>query len=82
MQPEPLLNVQEVADFLRINTATVYGWAQSGQLPAIKVGRSWRFRRVDLEAWLDRNRKDLEAAMVSTTPNLDVNSNDHTDECS
>ena len=58
VSPEVLLNVKEVADFLRVNVTTVYAWAQRGQLPAIKLGRSWRFRRSDLETWLDRNRRD------------------------
>jgi excisionase family DNA binding protein len=58
MSTEALLNVKEVAEFLQVNTTTVYAWAQSGQMPAIKLGRSWRFRRSDLEAWLNRNRQD------------------------
>ncbi len=58
MFPQTLLNVKEVADFLRVNVTTVYTWARQGQLPAIKVGRSWRFRQSDLETWLDQNRLD------------------------
>jgi excisionase family DNA binding protein len=58
MSAKVLLNVKEVADFLRVNVTTVYTWAQRGQLPAIKMGRSWRFRRSDLETWLDKNRRD------------------------
>lgn len=57
MAPEALLNVKEVADFLRVNTNTVYVWARQGRLPAIKIGRSWRFRRSDLEAWLEKHRQ-------------------------
>jgi excisionase family DNA binding protein len=57
MSPDVLLNVREVADFLRVNATTVYTWARQGQLPAIKVGRSWRFRQSDLEMWLDKNRQ-------------------------
>lgn len=60
MPPDTLLNVQEVAEFLQMNAATIYGWAQEGKIPAIKLGRSWRFRRADLEKWLDANSKSLE----------------------
>jgi excisionase family DNA binding protein len=60
MPLEALLNIKEVAEFLRVNVTTVYTWAQNGRLPAIKVGKSWRFRRVDLETWLDKNRRDVE----------------------
>ncbi|MCR4406742.1 MAG: helix-turn-helix domain-containing protein [Anaerolineae bacterium] len=61
MFPETLLNVQEVAEFLRVNATTVYTWARQGQLPAIKIGRRWRFRQSDLEMWLDQNRQDAQA---------------------
>lgn len=61
MFPETLLNVQEVAEFLRVNATTVYTWARQGQLPAIKIGRRWRFRQSDLEMWLDQNRQDSQS---------------------
>jgi len=59
MASDSLLSVKEVAEFLQVNTTTVYAWAQGGRMPAIKLGRSWRFRRADLEYWLNRNRRDL-----------------------
>jgi len=62
MSPETLLNVREVADFLRVNATTIYTWARQGQLPAIKVGRSWRFRQSDLETWLDENRQGCQSS--------------------
>lgn len=48
-----LLNVQQVADYLQLNLSTVYQWAQQSRLPAIKLGGRWRFRRADLDAWLE-----------------------------
>ena len=60
MYQDTLLNVNDVAKFLRVNVSTVYSWAQNGELPAIKIGRSWRFRQSDLEIWLDENRQDRE----------------------
>ena len=55
MNSDTLLSVKQVAEYLQLNQTTIYAWAQQGKLPAIKVGRSWRFRRKDLEAWLDEN---------------------------
>lgn len=52
-QAEPLLNIHQVADYLQLNLSTVYQWAQQGRLPAIKLGGRWRFRRSDLDRWLD-----------------------------
>lgn len=47
-----LLTVDEVAEFLRVKPSTVYEWAKQGKIPASKVGRLWRFRREDVEAWV------------------------------
>ena len=52
---EALMDIKQVASYLQINEATAYSWAQKGKLPGIKIGRIWRFRREDIEAWLDRN---------------------------
>lgn len=48
-----LLTVDEVADMLRINKSTVYRMAKQGRLPAIRVGRQWRFRESVLEGMLE-----------------------------
>lgn len=46
----------EVIAFLRVNTRTLYRLIRTGGFPAVRVGRQWRFRRTDLEAWLHRER--------------------------
>jgi PTS system nitrogen regulatory IIA component len=55
MGEETLMDIRQVASYLQINEATAYTWAQNGKLPGIKIGRIWRFRREDIEAWLDEN---------------------------
>jgi PTS system nitrogen regulatory IIA component len=49
-----ILTAQEVARYLRIPRTTVYDLAQQRKLPAFKVGRHWRFKRVKLEAWVEQ----------------------------
>ena len=56
MQNTPIfnqpLNVQEVADFLRVSKDTVYRLIREESLPAFKVGnRKYRIRHEDLENW-------------------------------
>jgi excisionase family DNA binding protein len=51
-----LLTTEEVISFLRVNTRTLYRLIRAGDFPAVRVGRQWRFRRTDLEAWLRRDR--------------------------
>lgn len=49
---EELLDIAAVADYLGVSERTVYNRVRSGELPALKVGRLWRVRVADLEAWL------------------------------
>jgi excisionase family DNA binding protein len=51
-----VMTTEEVIAFLRVNTRTLYRLIRAGNFPAVRVGRQWRFRRSDLEAWLDRDR--------------------------
>jgi excisionase family DNA binding protein len=47
-----LLTASEVADYLRIHVMTVYRMVQRGDMPAIRVGKRWRFRREHIDQWL------------------------------
>ena len=48
-----ILTVNEVADYLRMNPMTIYRLAQQGKIPASKVLGCWRFKRREIEAWLN-----------------------------
>ncbi|AEH40684.1 MULTISPECIES: PTS sugar transporter subunit IIA [Treponema] len=50
---EEILTIEEVARYLRISERTVYEWAQKGKIPSGKVGTVWRFRRSEVERWVD-----------------------------
>jgi excisionase family DNA binding protein len=54
--PAAFMTSDEVIAFLRVNARTLYRLIRSGDFPAVRVGRQWRFRRSDLEAWLNRGR--------------------------
>lgn len=48
------LTVEEVADLLRVPVSTVYRWRATGTGPqARRIGRYLRYRRRDLEQWID-----------------------------
>jgi excisionase family DNA binding protein len=53
---DELLDIAQVATYLGVSERTVYDRVRAGTLPAIRVGRLWRVRVADLEAWLDSNR--------------------------
>lgn len=46
------MDIASVAAYLGVTERTVYNKVRAGDLPAVKVGRLWRVRRADLEAWL------------------------------
>lgn len=48
----PYLTSAEVARYVRVDPATVRRWCTDGTLAAIKVGKGFRVRRIDLEAFL------------------------------
>lgn len=49
---DEVMTAREVADLLRMPTSTVYELARRGELPARRLGRTWRFLRPRLEALL------------------------------
>jgi len=55
MNSESLLTLKEVAKYLHVVPLTVYRMIDRGDLPAVKVGRVWRFRKEDLQAYLNRS---------------------------
>jgi excisionase family DNA binding protein len=50
-----MMTVRDVARYLRVHDITIYRMVNSGRLPAVRVGRVWRFRREDIDRWLTSN---------------------------
>ena len=67
---DTFLTTEEVLDYLQVNLRTVYRLIKAGKIPAVRVGRQWRFKRADLDAWLEgqRPRKSRGAAPVPPAP--------------
>lgn len=57
MQPEPAMTVRDVAGYLNVDEKTVYRLAKRGELPGFKVAGSWRFKRGDLDTWIDQQKQ-------------------------
>ena len=49
-----ILTLEEVAHYLRLKPQTIYKWAQDRRIPAVKLGKEWRFRKSILDRWLDQ----------------------------
>lgn len=62
---DDILTIEEVAKYLRVSERTVYDWAQKGEIPSGKIGTVWRFKKSEIEKWvnerLSSNQKQEEA---------------------
>ena len=50
---DDILTIEEVAKYLRVSDRTVYDWAQKGEIPAGKIGTVWRFKKSEVEKWVN-----------------------------
>jgi excisionase family DNA binding protein len=62
---EIFLTTEEVLEYLQVNLRTVYRLIKAGKIPAVRVGRQWRFRKRDIDAWLDSQRPRGERSATS-----------------
>ena len=53
------LTTEEVLTYLKVTPRTIYRLIRTGELPAVRIGRQWRFRRGDLDSWLDRQKHSV-----------------------
>lgn len=58
--PDQAMTVREVASYLNVDEKTVYRLAKRGDLPGFKVAGAWRFKRSDLDSWIDLQKKALQ----------------------
>src|SRR3954463_16628502 len=63
---ESFLTTEEVLDYLQVNLRTVYRLIKAGKIPAVRVGRQWRFRKRDIDAWLESQRPRTGRAVPSS----------------
>lgn len=72
MIEEAFLTTEEVLEYLQVNLRTVYRLIKAGKIPAVRVGRQWRFRKRDIDAWLEGQRgrlpRDAPAARPAAVP--------------
>ncbi len=48
----PIMTIGEVADYLKVTERTIYRLAGAKQIPAFKVGGSWRFSKPAIDGWI------------------------------
>ncbi|MDD7450490.1 MAG: PTS sugar transporter subunit IIA [Treponema sp.] len=66
---DDILTIEEVAKYLRVSERTVYDWAQKGEIPAGKIGTVWRFKKSEIEGWVNAH---LSSSSKFTSANFAV----------
>lgn len=61
---EQALKIKEVALLLQVDDKTVYRLTRKGKLPGFKVAGAWRFKRSDVDAWVERQKIVAQAAVT------------------
>ena len=62
------LTTEEVLGYLQVNLRTVYRLIKAGKIPAVRVGRQWRFRKQDINTWLDSQRTQRAGPVPAAVP--------------
>jgi excisionase family DNA binding protein len=65
---ETFLTTEEVLEYLQVNLRTVYRLIKAGKIPAVRVGRQWRFRKRDIDAWLDSQQRPRSGGRAAASP--------------
>ncbi len=52
---DEIMTIEEVARYLKLKSQTIYTWAQSGKIPAVKLGKEWRFKKSVIDHWFNQH---------------------------
>ncbi|KDB64654.1 transcriptional regulator, AlpA family [Bordetella bronchiseptica B18-5 (C3)] len=58
---DEFLTIKQVAELLKVTERTIYRLAAAKQIPAFKVGGTWRFSRVEINQWIQRQQEGCKA---------------------
>lgn len=52
---DKIMTLEEVAEYLRLTPQTIYTWAQEKKIPAVKLGKEWRFKKSLIDNWFNEH---------------------------
>jgi excisionase family DNA binding protein len=60
-----LIDIDELADYLKLKKQTIYNWLNQRKISGIKVGGVWRFDRKDIDNWLRSKKRESTTTTVA-----------------
>ena len=59
------INLDDAADYLGIKTVTLRGWIKKdSSIPAHKVGKQWKFKRSEIDAWIKSDKSAMKNKLI------------------
>lgn len=55
-QIDNYINLKEIASYLGVKPSTVRTWIKTKDLPAHRVGKLWKFKRTEIDEWIDSGK--------------------------
>ncbi len=53
---EKWLTLEQIAEYLQMSTSSIYKMAQASKIPAYKIGRQWRFKKEEIDRWVEEQK--------------------------
>ncbi|WP_296330435.1 helix-turn-helix domain-containing protein [uncultured Acidaminococcus sp.] len=54
------ISIEELAEYLDVSAVTIRFWIRSGKdIPAVRIGRQWRFKIEDVDEWIQSGRSNF-----------------------
>jgi PTS system nitrogen regulatory IIA component len=60
IQAGDILTIKQLSEYLMVSEKTIYRMVDKGLLPALRIGAQWRFRKRDIDGWLDERVEKVE----------------------
>jgi len=58
LEMEELITLEELSKYLKISKPTLYKMVERGKIPALKIASQWRFKKEDIDGWVEKQRKN------------------------
>ncbi|MCD6194337.1 MAG: helix-turn-helix domain-containing protein [Candidatus Aminicenantes bacterium] len=58
------LTLEQIAEYLQMSTSSIYKMSKKGKIPAYKVGRQWRFKKEEIDRWIEEGKLRLDVVTL------------------
>lgn len=52
------ITMREVCEYLGVTRHTIFRWMEKLEMPARKIGGNWRFKKSEIDKWIEENQEE------------------------